>query len=298
VVGGLGGILEWFTKPAQHIWFTLGGFGYSAAIVSGAAAGALLTAAAVFFSAINRLSKPKGVQACYAGVINNIEESFSSAGDTLFPFVAQHDRADVVVKPIDWNLVTLPSYQYVWCNNDSQTSPLLRSYYFSSEIQGAAIGSMIGAGVGAVGGFISGLLVGALIGCAGGPILCLLAFLVALIVAAVVVLVAAFAGGNIGRAIAGNSSPSGSPSGGAGSQEVGNGDYVSVNANLILYAEDYNAVVAWWVDNTTISGRSSRGEGVGGGSPFTFTDPRDNFNPDSCRRIVDTEPAPKPDPIR
>jgi hypothetical protein len=204
----------------------------------------------------------------------------------------------VVVKPNYWNLVTLPSSQFVWCNNDLLTSPLLRSYYFSSEIQGAAIGSMVGAGIGAVGGFIAGLLVGVLIGCAT-IILCLLAFLVALIVAAVAVLVGAFAGGNIGRAIAGNSSPSGSPSGGLPIiQTVSNGDYVSINANLILYPDDNNAVVAWWVDNTTISGRSKRGEGVGGSSPFNFTDPRDNFNPDNCHLITDKEPAPKPDPIR
>ena len=288
-IGTIGGLLEWFTKPDQHIWFTVGGFSYSAAIVSGAAAGSLLTAAAVVFSAINRLTKPEGVQACYAGVINNIVASFDSGWDTVFPFAAQHDRADVVVKPLYWEIITLRPSQYIWCNNDSLESPLLRSYFFSSEVLGAAIGSIIGAVAGAIGGFILGLLSGAAIGCAGGPILYLLAFLVALIVAAIVTLVGAFAAGNIGRAVAGDSSPTGTPTSSSGSSEISNGDYVSINGNLIAYAEDNNAIVAWWVDNTTISGRSSLGEGIGGNSPFSFIDPRDNYNPDSCRRITDTE---------
>lgn len=292
ILGGLGTALGWFTNAAEHIVFSVGGFAFTTAIVAGAAAGALLSAGFVFVSAIDRLRSREGKKACYAGVADAIVPSFDSGWDTVFPFAAQHDRVDVVIKPTYWSYVTLPPSEYVYCNTDSLDSPLIRSYYFSSEIKGAAIGSMIGAGVGAVGGFILGLLAGVAIGCAGGPILCALAFLVALLVAAAVVLASAFIGGNIGRAAAGDSNPEGTPAGGEGSQDLGSGDYVSVNGNLVVYPEDRNAIVSWWVEDTTVHGRSHFGEGTGGGSPFTFPDPRDRLEPDACAVITDKEPAP------
>ena len=292
VIGGLVTAFDWIVKPAEHIIFTAGPYAFTAAIVASAAAGALLTAGFVWAMALDRLSSRDGLKACYAGVVTNIVGAFSSASDYFFPYTAQHDRSDVVVKPSYWNLVTLPPSEWVWCNSDSLQSPMIRSYYYTSEIEGAAIGSMIGAGVGAVGGFVLGLLAGVAIGCAGGPLLCLLAMLVALIVAAVVVLIAAAAGGGIGAAAAGSSAPSGTPAGGGGSQDLGTGDYVSVNANLVVYPEDKNAVVAWWVENTTVHGRSVVGEGAGGTAPFSFTDPRDNLEPDACPVITDKTPPP------
>ena len=291
-IGGLGTALGWFASPAEHIVFSVGSVSFTAAIVAGSAAGALLTAGFVFVSAIDRLKSRDGVKACYAGVADAFVPAFESGWDTVFPFAAQHDRMDVVVKPAYWPLVVMPPSAFVHCNDDSLDSPVIRSYYYSDEIEGAAYGSMVGAAVGAVGGFIAGLLVGVAIGCAGGPILCAIAFLVALLVAAAIVLAAAFAGGNIGRAIAGNSTPSGSPAGTEGSQELGSGDYVSVNGNLVVYAEDNNAIVSWWVESTSVHGRSTFGEGVGGGSPFNFTDPRDRLEPDACRVIRDDEPPP------
>lgn len=290
--GGLGTALGWFTKPIEHIVFTLGPYAFTAAIVAGAVVGALLTAGLVIVSAVDRLSSREGRKACYAGVADTIVESFSSGWDTVFPFAAQHDRVDVVVKPAYWELVVLPPSEYVYCNDDSLASPLLRTYYYSSEIEGAAIGSIVGAAAGAIGGIILGLLAGVAIGCAGGPILCALAFLVALIVAAVVVLAAAFAGGNIGRAAAGESSPGGTAPGAEGSRDLGSGDYVSINGNLVVYPEDNNAIVAWWEESTTVHGRSTSGEGTGGGRPFNFTDPRDRLEPDACNIVTDEEPPP------
>lgn len=290
LVGGLGTLLGWFSNPAAHIVFTAGPYAFTTAIVAGSAAGALLTAGFVFVSALDRLRSREGKKACYAGVADLFVPAFDSGWDTVFPFTAQHDRVDVVVKPMYWNLVELPPSEYVYCNSDSLQSPVLRTYYYSDKIEGAMIGAMVGAAAGAIGGFIVGLLAGVAIGCAGGPILCALAFLVALIVAAAIVLAAAFAGGNIGRAVAGSDSPTGSPAGGSGSQELSRGDYVSINGNLVVYPEDNNAIISWWEESTDVHGRSSSGEGVGGGSPFNFTDPRDNLEPDTCRIIRDDTP--------
>ena len=62
------------------------------------------------------------------------------------------------------------------------------------------------------------------------------------------------------------------------------GDYITVNANLIVYGEDNGAWAAWWAEHVTLHGHSTHGEGVGSGAPFNFADARDNLEPDACRR--------------
>jgi hypothetical protein len=49
-----------------------------------------------------------------------------------------------------------------------------------------------------------------------------------------------------------------------------------------------NAVVAWWVQSTTLhGGPSTNGESPGGGAPYPFTDPDVNLQPDACPPRVD-----------
>ncbi len=253
--------------------------------VAGAVVGLIIIVASV----VDRLSSRKGLRGCYAGVVTSITPSFNDFASNIAPYTAQHDRVDVVVKPTYWSLVN--HGLYVYCDTDSLESPLIRSYDFSSEIVGAAVGSIVGGVAGAVAGILIGAAVAAAIGCAT-VILCLFALLVAFLIALVAVLVLAFAGGQIGRAAAGDSSPTGTPSAGGAATDIAAGDYVTVNGNMVLYPEDNNAIVAWWIESTTVHGRSTSGEGTGGSSPFPFTDPRDHLEPDGCRIITDNEPAP------
>ena len=120
--------------------------------------------------------------------------------------------------------------------------------------------------------------------------LCLLSLLVAALIALVAVLILAFAGRPDRTGAAGDSDPTGTPAGGGAAADIATGDYVSIHGNMVLYAEDNNAIVAWWVESTTFHGRSTSGEGTGGSSPFPFTDPRDHLEPSACWVITDTEP--------
>lgn len=255
--------------------------------VAGAVVGLIIIVAAV----VDRLSSREGLRGCYAGVVTSLTPSFSDFASNVAPYTAQHDRVDVVVKPTYWSLVERGLY--VYCDSDSLESPLIRSYDYSSEIVGAAAGSIVGGVAGAVVGILIAAAAAAAIGCAT-VILCILALLVAFLIALAAVLVFAFAGGQIGRAAAGDCSPTGTPGAGGADAGIAAGDYVTVNGNMVLYPEDNNAIVAWWIGSTTVHGRSTSGEGTGGSSPFPFTDPRDHLEPDGCRIITDHEPAPGP----
>jgi hypothetical protein len=286
-VSGLISFLQWLKTPAglpgpaSEYLFTLFGLEVPTAVAAGAAAGAVGTFVIILYSAWNRLWPSKGVRVCYAGVINDIVEPFNSAVDYLFPFTAQHDRADVVIKPIYWNLVEASPEQYIYCNNDSMTSPLIHTYYRTKKVAAAVAGSVYGGAVGAGVGIALGILAGAAIGCAT-VILCALALLIAAIVAIACVLVGAFAGGNIAAAATGNQGPSGTDPSDGGKKTLSVGNYISVNANFVVYPDDNSAWVAWWGEHTTDHGTSTFGEGTGGGAPYNFADPRDHLVPDAC----------------
>jgi hypothetical protein len=280
VVGGLVTAIELLTggKIANFL-----GIASPLAVLAAAGAGAVIGVSIVFVPALDRINSKEGWRLCYAGVVTAIDESFDEALDFIAPYTAQHDRADVVIKPAYWPITARGLY--VWCNIDTMHSPLIRSYFRSADVVGAAYGSMIGAAVGAAGGFFLGLLAGVAIGCAF-VLLCLLAILVAFLIALAATLTGAFLGGNLGRTFGGGggapSVPLGTPAGGLGLQEVTVGDYITINANLAIYGEDNNAAVAWWVERATLHGRSQLGQGPGGGHPFHFADPRDNLVPDRC----------------
>jgi hypothetical protein len=289
ILGTAGSLISGIAQAvaATTIW-TILGVSATVGMWAAGAAGAVVGLVVVIASVVDRLSSREGLKACYAGVVTSITPSFNDVASNIAPYTAQHDRVDVVVKPLYWDLVT--QGLTVFCDVDSLESPLIRSYYYSSEIVGAAVGSIVGGVAGAVAGILIGAAVAAAIGCAT-IILCIFALLIAALIALAAVLVLAFAGGQIGRAAAGDSDPSGSsPSG--GSSDIAVGNYVSVNGNMVLYPEDNNAIVAWWVESTTIHGQSVSGEGSGGSAPFPFTDPRDHLEPDACRVVTDQEPPP------
>ena len=287
LISTIGGIVSGVSQAiAATSIITILGVSATAGMWLAAVAGAVVGLVIIIASVVDRLSDRKGLRGCYAGVVTSITPSFSDFASNIAPYTAQHDRVDVVVKPTYWSLVERGLF--VYCDTDSLESPLIRGYDHSTEIVGAATGSIVGGVAGAVAGILLGALAAAAIGCAT-IILCIIALIVAALIALVAVLILAFAGGQIGRA-AGSSSPTGTPSGGGASAQIASGDYVTINGNMVLYPEDSNAIVAWWIGNTTVHGRSASGEGTGGSAPFRFTDPRDNLEPDDCRIITDSEP--------
>lgn len=212
--------------------------------------------------------------ACSAGVIQTVIPSFASASDEIFPFSAMHDRVDVVVKCDYWFRVN-DFAAWIICNTDPDVSPMLRGYYKNEKVCAAGAGSTVGAVVGGVAGVFLGVLAGAAIAslaCGPWVILCLiLAVLVAAIIAAVCALVGAFAGGQIGKAAA--SDPGAVADGGS---MLMVGDYVTTKGGLLTSGGDMGARVYWFVDNTTLHGRSTMS------SPFSHTDPDAVLTTDAC----------------
>ncbi len=255
-----------------------------------AAAAGLATLLIVIVFHVDRCYPKEGRRTCWAGVIEETKESFTSASDEIFPFTAMHPRVDVVVKSSYWDLVSTNA-EFVKCNDDSRASPILQTYYHSKKVCAAGVGAVYGAAIGAGAGIVAGTLAAAAIiaavGCAT-IILCVLALLLAAVIAIVGALIGAFAGGQIGKAIAENDTPYGT---GAGNErtDLGVGHYVSINGKLIVSGNDEGAVVGWFGESTTLhGGPSTNGEGAGGGAPYPHTDPDQNLVSDAC-------PPPRPD---
>ncbi|HEY6045032.1 MAG TPA: hypothetical protein VIU65_00430 [Pyrinomonadaceae bacterium] len=271
VLGVIGTIVGIIKALSSTTIVTLLGISAPAGVWLSAAGAALVTELVVFGFYYKRcLEDPDGLAACSAGVVNGIEESFNSASDELFPFTAQHNRVDVVVKSIYWFLVQSGAF-FVKCAGDALGSPMIQSFYETDAVCAAGLGATIGGGVGVVGGILLGVLAGAAIGCAT-IILCLLALLIAAIIAAATVIVGAFIGGQIGKAAAGDSAPTETDTGNA----IQVGDYITTKGNLITSGDFDGARVYWFVTNTTLHGHST-------GTPqFSFTDPDANLTTDAC----------------
>lgn len=275
---------------------TLFGIAITGAAAASAAAAGLAALVVIIVFHVDRCYPKKGQRTCWAGVIEETEDSFGSASDEIFPFSAMHPRVDVVVKCGYWHLVSTNA-EFVQCNDDSRASPILRTYYHSKKVCAAGVGAVYGAAVGAAAGIIAGALVAAAIiaavGCAT-IILCLLALLLAAIIAIAGVLIGAFVGGQIGKALADDDAPQGTGAGGE-KTDLGVGHYVSIRGNLIVSGNDEGAVVGWWAEGTTLhGGPSTNGEGTGGGPPYPHTDPDTNLVPDACPAREPNGPAGSP----
>jgi MFS family permease len=272
--GGIGTILAYLGKGV----LTIIGISAVAAVWAAAALAAVAAIVIVLVFYINNChTNPEGLRnACMSGVINNIVSSFDTTAE-LFPFTAQHDRTEVVVKSRYWDLLSLNA-RYIYCANDVDESPYVNCFYYSDEACGAGLGSTIGVVVGAIGGLIAGVAVGALIAGAAccatvvACLFCLLAILVAIIIVAIVAAVGAFIGGQIGRAAAGSDDPSADGS----SEALRIGDYVTVRGNLILNGNLNGARTYWFVESTTLHGQSTNA------APFSYQDPDTNLTMDAC----------------
>jgi len=272
--------------------------GTTLAAAAGAALGFAIGLAIVIGKASDRLQSRPGINRCYGGVVNGLALAYSSGADWAFPYGAQHDRVDVVVKRAYWPLINAAPATWAWCAADRRTSALIRSYFFSQKVKAGAQGAITGAVVGGIGaavvGYFAGVGVAAAIGsaaCAASLwfyLLCLLiVVVVALLVALVLTLISATVGGAIGAGAAGGGSgaPSAPGSGSTAPTPIAVGQYITLTGNVTIYGEDNNAWVTWWVDVTTmppvLHGVSIAGEGPGGGAPFNFVDADGGFT-DAC----------------
>jgi hypothetical protein len=274
VIGTLGTIVSTGKEIAGTIGPAIGttevALAAAATLIQWAAvAGAIITFTVVSVFYWKRChDKPRGLNACSAGVINGTQTSFDSVSDNVFPFTAMHDRVDVVVKSQYWSLVESNALS-IRCAGDSLQSPLIQCFYESPEVCGAGVGSLVGGVAGVVGGIIAGAAVGAAIGCAT-VILCIFALLAAFLIAAAAVLLGALIGGQLGKAAAGDTDPS------VEGELLGVGDYITTKGNVITHGDFDGARVYWFVKETSLHGRSLA-------SPdFSHTDPDSNLIPDAC----------------
>jgi len=312
VVGAIGVVsaiisaYTFLTKGAETVQVlyelaTLGGvtLGVGLAAIGGALLGAAIGLGIVLSKGLDRLKARPGRNRCYGGIVTGIATAFRSGEDWAFPYAAQHDRVDVVVKRVYWPLINAAPAVYAWCATDRHTSALIRSYFFSNRVKSAVQGSIAGAVVGAVGGAIAGYFAGVAVAAAIGSAACsaslwfyllclLLVIVVALVVALILTLITATAGGAIGAGATGSGgTPTAAPpsGGSAAPVPIALGQYITLNAVLTIYGEDNDAWVGWWVDVTTsppvLHGVSTAGEGPGGGAPFNFVDADGGFT-DAC----------------
>jgi hypothetical protein len=226
--------------------------GAASAIWGGAIIGAVITLWVIGNFAYSRCwSRPEGSPECAAGVIESTEEAFSSASEELFPFTAMHDRVNLVVRCIYWPIVERNA-DYVYVNEDSNLSPILKCFYDTREVCSAVNGAFIGGCIASVGGIILAVIIAEVaIGCAF-VWTCLIATTVAAIIAAVCVLLGAFVGGQIGKATAGETHPQSDMG-----QRLAEGDYVTIKGNLIALDDFRGAQALWFVKNTDRPGRST-----------------------------------------
>ncbi|HEY1348506.1 MAG TPA: hypothetical protein VGF67_02630 [Ktedonobacteraceae bacterium] len=242
---------------------------YGAAIIA-----AVVTWTVIFVFYYERcLDTPRGFDGCSSGVIEQIVLAFSSTVEQVFPFAGMHDRVDVVVKSTYWPLVSANA-RFVRCAG-FDGSPILSGFYHNDQVCAAGLGAAIGGAAGAVAGIIIAAAAALAIGCATW-ILCILALIVAIVLAIVATVIGATAGGAIGKAAASSGTPGSSGGGLIPATPLSVGDYVTTRGNLIISGDLEGAIVYWFVQNTTLHGRST-------GSPhFDHMDPDKNLIIDAC----------------
>ncbi len=196
-----------------------------------------------------KCSRMEGRQSCAAGVIINIERSFSERGDGIFPFLAWHNCVYLLVTSYYWDRLEEAAANGVLCTGDvgNRNSEVIQCYYYDPRVCRAYNGGIIGLGIGAVVGLAAGIAIAAVIGCAT-IILCLLAILVAIIVAIVCAVLGAIAGGHAGKAASEDEMEEYED---AGTLNVG--QLVTVWGNLANVGWN----IFWFVNETAVHGDAS-----------------------------------------
>ena len=270
VVGTVGTIFS-IAGSAGAVWEGVAAGSTTFPLLVAAVAGIAVFATVVYFAVDRCNQSPKGEKGCVAGVIETITPAFTgSTVDNGFPFASQHDRVDVVVKKDYWDLIDAQS-DFVFCSQADQ-SPMVPCFYYNPAVCNAGIGGSIGAGVGVVGGLLIAAVVVAAIGCATW-ILCLVALIVAVLIVVAAAIIGAVTGGQIGRAATSQPGPTSS---GSEPQALQIGDYVTEQGSLVKYGDLDNALAFYFVQTTTLHGRSFNLPS------YSHTDPDQNLVPDAC----------------
>ncbi len=305
------------------------GAGYAVGIVIVA----VTTAVIISYYAGDTYSKlssdpPKGgTYGCVAGVVETVVNAESKL------FNMHHGRVDVVVKSMYWDVLTRGNPPFLWCAgcancsasvasaapaNRIWCSPMLRCYYRSNAVVGAALGAAIGATAGAILGAVLGSIAAiALAGACGCGVtvvfapFCLLVVLLLTILAVVIVCLCALIGGAVGSEVGRAAADKGplpaiddSPGSKPGTHvAIQPGAYVSVFGYLVQTVDALGAnalqYVGWvpgestdgqqkFADISKVTSNAVSGTTLFGNSmntaPFCFTDPDEAlaFQEDPC----------------
>ncbi len=242
---------------------------YAAAVVAG-----IIIVAIVIYFTVERCNRPEGTKSCMAGVIQQLTPAFTgSAWDSVFAFASPHDRVDLVVKRVYWDFIE-PRSDFVFCS-DNDNSPMVPCFYYTPAVCNAGVGASVGAAVGAVAGILLAAAAIAAIGCATW-ILCIFAILIALILVVAAAILGAVSGGQIGKAASDHPGPSSSGNDLLPSQPLEVGDYITAAGNMVKSGDLDNALVFYFVEETSLHGQSVNSP------PFSHADPDANLNPDAC----------------
>jgi len=198
------------------------------------------------------LHHPGGTSVCVAGVVSGTVHRFNAPTENLFPFIATHDRIDLVLKEHYWDVVE-DQEANVFCTDASfeRRSPIMRCYYFAEEVCNAGRGSLYGAVAGGVAAIVAAAIIAEAAACVT-PITCLIVLVIIAIVALILVLAGALIGGTAGRATSHDTSPVADTG-----RTLSEGIYVTVQGNMIKRDYDEGANVLWWETSTHYLGPST-----------------------------------------
>jgi hypothetical protein len=273
VAGAILGILK-LGPSLFPSWFPAISLTAAGQVAVAAALVAIATIAVIIQIYSDRCSSKTGIPDCFSGVVNDIVPAFSSTTDAIFPFVAVHDRVDVVVRSI--YIEELRTYsQYVYCLDTAPVmSPVLMAFYHNAQLCAAGAGAVAGAVVGGIVGTLLAAAAWTALGCVT-IIFCLFALIIAALIALAAVIVGAVIGSQAAKAATSSTKPSTS---GPHSQALHVGDVVTVQGNLIVATFLQGEAVYWWTTDTALHGH------INSNPPFSTTDADNAFSsvPDSC----------------
>ncbi len=215
-------------------------------VIVGIAVAILIVSIFIYLWSEKCNADPAGDSRCLSGVVEAIN------GDDLgvFPFAADHPSVDVVIKSKYWPIIEANDQaKKVFCSDAG--SPILKVFYKSSKVCGAAVGAIVGSAVGGAAGVIAGAVAAAAIGCAT-VWLCLLALLVLIVIVAALAIAGAWGGSAIGAAAADDAAINNTDG-----RSIAIGDLVKVTGPTAIYSKFEGAVVQYWNVTTEMLGTAT-----------------------------------------
>lgn len=268
---------------------------------------ALILLAYIYYFAKDRCDEKIGERVCISGVVYDIIPSFNKPKDWLFPFMAMHDRVDIIIKSNHWSKAEAGG-AFVFCTGEpsmenpfpptvefTKKSEILRTYFFTKKVCKAANASLIGGFIGALIGIaaaaiVVGIGVAIFIAVGGCTLLgfetvgigCIIAIIVAAIIVAAVIVVACIlvCAAIAGIIVASRTSENTDPSDSTG-HEIVVSDLITLHGNMLQRENDNSANVFWWIISSSDFPVSLSGRLSGDPNLFSYCDIDDIFI-DAC----------------